>query len=321
MSVSEHEIIRVFKERLYPLSDKMTEMLNEHHSHQTERRGCGYTQATRVLAEYVNTPRKSDEFSEFRLFDHYDTKALKRILDHRMTYGLNIQSWHNLTAQEAIQQFLKRAHEDDYVASLQRELAFQQKLAHLSHEMSLEESRLITDLIADIILPKNAADYGLTELQCLAEKPKVGSCPMAENFFLKIAHGHVLRQGKINIFVDEREEPLLLEKINMGDNHSCISLKPVIMNGVRLPAGSLFSVDYDADFVATKRQNKKFPGSIIEHTAISGFWFMRLTTLAVSPQNRKRAFTTHFEQQVANGLYSPGTTQLQQLVDVAHAQI
>jgi hypothetical protein len=78
---------------------------------------------------------------------------------------------------------------------------------------------------------------------------------MAENFFLKIAHRRVFRSGEINIFVDEYGQPLFMEKLNMGDNHSCISLKPVLMNGVRIPAGSLFSVDYDAEQLVEKRKS------------------------------------------------------------------
>jgi len=89
---------------------------------------------------------------------------------------------------------------------------------------------------------------------------------------------------------------------------------------VRLPAGSLFSADYAPESVVEKQANKEFKGFIMPYSAVSGFWFLRLTTLAVSPENRRRAFSTHFEQQVANGLYSPGSTQIQQLLDVALAQ-
>lgn len=321
MSQIDHEVVRVFKEHAHPLSEKMTEMLNEHYAHQTERRGCGYTQSTRVLAEYINCPRHLDDFSDLKLFDHYETRPLRKILDQKSSYGLSMNDWRNLDLHPEVNALLANAKADDYVTALQKEVQFQRTLRTLSKQMALEESQLAATLITDIILPKTSQDTGLVELPTLAEKPKVGSCPMAENFFLKIAHRHVLRQGEINIFVDQHNEPLLLEKLNMGDNHSCISLKPVLMNGVRLPVGSLFSVDYDRDAIATKRQNSEFKGYIIPYDAISGFWFLRLTTLAVSPQHRKRAFSTHFEQQVANGLYSPGTTELQQLVNVALTQI
>jgi hypothetical protein len=93
------------------------------------------------------------------------------------------------------------------------------------------------------------------------------------------------------------------------------------MNGVRVPAGSLFSLDYDISQITNKRPNKQFKGHVISYKELNGFWFLRLTTLAISPKNRKRAFSTHYKQQVANGLYSPGTTELTQLFNIAQAQI
>lgn len=143
---------------------------------------------------------------------------------------------------------------------------------------------------------------------------------MAENFFLKIAHGRMLRQGNINIFVDQNETPILMEKIKMGDDHSCINLVPLIINGIRIPLGSLFSVYYDEENIE-KRANKNFKGHVISVHDVIGFWFLRLTTLAISPENRARAFSSHFKQQIDNGLFSPETTELKQLITVAQDQI
>lgn len=321
MSLVDHEIVALFSDHAHALSPKMVEMLNEHYSHQTERRGCGYTQATRVLAEYVNLPRDPVEFHDLKLFDNIDLKSLKKILDQQKINGLDLQTWRHLDQSAEAAAFIATASDSDYKQYLSQWTKLEQNLRQLKQQASREESKLICEMIEDIILPKTSHATGLVELTTLQEKPKVGSCPMAENFFLKIAHHRILREGEINIFVDDQNRPVLLEKLNMGDNHSCISLKPVLMNGVRLPAGSLFSVDYDRDLIQSKRPNKQYKGFIMPFDAISGFWFLRLTTLAVSPQNRKRAFSTHFEQQVENGLYSPGTTQLQQLMDVAQSQI
>ena len=321
MTATAHEVVRLFQEHAYPLSEKLTEMLNEHYSHQTERRGCGYTQATRVLAEYINVPRASHEFQDLKLFDQYDTHGLRKILDQSRAYHVDLSGWRNLDLNQNIQQLNQSEQAIDFCDVLQKELNLQQSLRQIQQHANLEESQLICALIEDVILPKSPIENQIVEVQALVDKPKVGSCPMAENFFLKIAHRRVLRSGEINIFVDEQGQPLFMEKLNMGDNHSCISLKPVLMNGVRIPAGSLFSVNYDAEQIVEKRENREFKGFVIPYQAISGWWFLRLTTLAVSPQNRKRAFSTHFQQQVDNGLYSPGTTDLQQLIDVAIAQL
>ncbi|MCJ8160209.1 hypothetical protein [Acinetobacter zhairhuonensis] len=317
MRETNHEIIQLFKQHVHPLSSKLTEMLNEHFSHQTERRGCGYTQATRVLADYINSPRLSQDFVDLKLFDQFDSKTLKTLLEQSQ---FQISDWHNLDQNPAAQA-LPDSTASELKNEIQQHISLQQQLRNISTHAQLEESKLLCDLISDIILPRSNTQTGLVELTALSEKPKVGSCPMAENFFLKIAHGRMLRQGEINIFVDEQQQPILLEKLNMGDNHSCISLKPVLMNGVCLPAGSLFSVDYDRDLITDKIPNQKFKGFVLPYSAINGFWFLRLTTLAVSPENRARAFTTHYQQQVDNGLFSPGTTQLQQLQDIALMQI
>lgn len=320
MATADHEIVQLFQQKLHPLAIKLVEMLNEHYSHQTERRGCGYTQATRVLAEYINSPRDPQEFQDLKLFDDFNYKALKSILDQQASYGLQLDSWRNLDLNNSLHQFIGAATDSDFKQSIVQVQEQQQILRSLQEQAQLEESKLLCSMIEDVILPKTAAATDLVELCTRVEKPKVGSCPMAENFFLKIAHHRVLRGGEINIFVDHQNRPLLLEKLNMGDNHSCISLVPLLMNGVRLPAGSLFSVDYDRDAIQNKQPNKQYKGFVIPYDEIPGFWFLRLTTLAVSPQNRKRAFSTHFQQQVDNGLYSPGTTELQQLLEVAQAQ-
>ncbi|RZF51667.1 hypothetical protein EXE30_10675 [Acinetobacter halotolerans] len=316
----DHEVVVIFKQHLYPLSTKLTEMLNEHFSHQTERRGCGYTQATRVIAEFVSQARDAFGFQDLRIFDDYDTKGLKNILNQSSSYGLELTTWRNLDTNAGVQHCLQHLNvQETFAQNLQQEVDFQTKLRTIHHYAELEESVLICQLLADIILPQSVKK-GMIECNALLEKPKVGSCPMAEKFFLRIAHHRLLRQGEINIFVDENEQPIMMEKMNMGDNHSCISLVPLLMNGVRLPAGSLFSAHYEIEQLE-KHQNKHYKGYVIPISAINGFWFLRLTTLAVSPKNRARAFGYHFKQQVDNGLFRPDITELSQLMDIAQDQI
>lgn len=317
----DHEIVVIFKKYLYPLSSKLTEMLNEHFSHQTERRGCGYTQATRVIAEFVSQPRDMLGFQDFRIFEDYEVKGLKNILNQSSSYGLVLETWRNLDINIDVQQYLERSNsQDTFTQNLQQEVDFQAKLRKIHQYAELEESILICQLLADIILPQTFDQIEMIECHSLEEKPKVGSCPMAEKFFLRIAHHRLLRQGEINIFVDDNGLPIMMEKLNMGDNHSCISLVPLMMNGVRLPAGSLFSASYEVDALE-KKPNKQYKGYVIPIAQMNGFWFLRLTTLAVSPKNRARAFGYHFKQQVDNGLFRPDTTELSQLIEIAKDQI
>lgn len=320
--ILEHEVLRCFNEHLHPLAKNLTEMLNEHFSHQTERRGCGYTQATRVVAEFINSEQDEIDFKDFKIFDQYDTKALRTILANATAHGLELKTWRNLDINAEVHAFLAKHQDrdDPFISALANEVAFQAKLRNIHEHVEKEESKLLCQFLEDIILRKDPQDVDSLELKNLSEKPKVGSCPMAENFFLKIAHGRMLRQGNINIFVDKNEKPILMEKIKMGDDHSCINLVPLIINGIRIPLGSLFSVYYDEETIA-KRPNKNFKGHVISVHDVIGFWFLRLTTLAISPENRARAFTSHFKQQIDNGLFSPETTELKQLITVAQEQI
>ncbi len=319
MSNVDHELVQRYREQGYSLSETLVEMLNEHYSHQTERRGCGYTQATRVIAEFVNVPRHADEYKDLRLFQDVDTKAIKSVMAQANAHGLSLETWRNLDQNPEVLAYIAE-HDNDYAKALNAQVTWQQQLRKVSDLLEFEESKVIANFIEDIILPKTATETGYIELPTLTDKPKVGSCPMAEKFFLKIAHDQVLRRGEINIFVDDDYQPVLMEKLNMGDNHSCISLQPVLMNGVRLPEGSLFSVSYDAEQLTSKRDNKGYSGFVADVKEIPGFYFLRLTTLAISSANRRRAFSSHFEQQVQNGLYSPETTQLSQILQVAKAQ-
>ncbi|MFZ3192530.1 MAG: hypothetical protein WA154_04885 [Moraxellaceae bacterium] len=319
----QHEVIGAFEAAELTLANNLVDMLNEHYSHQTERRGCGYTQATRVLAERINQPRSDDSFEDLRLFADHPSKPLYTLLSAANSYGLQINSWRNLDQRTDLQARLQaelNIASGGLLSTLQQEMQWQQQLRQMSERVTLEESRLIVQLIIDTIMPRSAAELGLSSLHVLTEKPKVGSCPMAEKFFLDIAHGFTPRKGQVNIIVDAAGRPLLLEKLNMGDDHSCISLVPLMMNGVCLPVGSLFAAQYEPE-QASLRAGRQIAGQILAAERCTGFYFLRLTTLAVSPAHRKRAFNAHFEQQVANGLFSPLTTTLDQLQAVASAQL
>jgi hypothetical protein len=247
-------------------------MLGEHYSHRTERRGCGFTQASRHLAVLVNRARDP--------------------------------------SQDAVGQLFPWGH------AKQEELGL--VLLALSAQLQREESRLLASIIADLVLPATELT-GVQELPPFLGELKVGTCPLAEKYFLEVSDGFVRRKGRINVLTSEAGEPLLIEKLNLGDNHSCISVAEVVLNGVRLPPGCLFGVKRDEGVEVMP--NSKLPGNIIPVSRCTGFRFLRLTTLAVSPQNRRRAFTTHFQSQLDAGLYAPGEATIEQLRRIAEDQL
>lgn len=270
-SLEPHELTSALAAQGLHLNSTLIEMLGEHYSHRTERRGCGFTQASRHLAVLVNRTRDAQDTTR-QLFP-----AISR-------------------AEAELKAVL-----DSLPACLER-----------------EESRLLASLIADLVLPAPAR-AGVAELSSFFGELKVGTCPLAEKYFLEVSDGFVRRRGQINVLVSESGQPLLLEKLNLGDNHSCISVAEVMLNGVRLPAGCLFGVARDEGLELAR--NAKLPGSVIPIRRCTGFRFLRLTTLAVSPQNRRRAFTAHFQSQVDAGLFAPGEATIEQLRRVAEEQL
>ena len=253
------------------LNSTLLEMLGEHYSHRTERRGCGFTQASRHLAVLVNRVRDGQ----------------------------------NTTRQL-------------FPASSRADAEIRAVLDSLSASLEREESRLLASLLADLVLP-TAPPGDVTELSPFFGELKVGTCPLAEKYFLEVSDGFVRRRGRINVLVSDSGQPLLLEKLNLGDNHSCISVAEVRLNGVRLPAGCLFGVARDEGLELAP--NTKLPGGVIPIRRCTGFRFLRLTTLAVSPKNRRRAFTSHFQSQVDAGLFAPGEATIEQLRRVAEEQL
>jgi len=315
---SPHELVKVFAEQGFALNATLEEMLNEHYSHRTERRGCGFTQSTRHLSDHINTPR-TDSFDDLRLFRDWNGLELKIVLQKLAQHGIQAD-WRHLDRQSDLLEAVAGCDDPELTAMVQQEMERQRRLRHLPGLLEREESQLLARLIVDIVLPVDAATLDLTELPHWSDKLKIGTCPMAEKFFLELAHEFIPRHGVMNVILDAGGEPILVEKINMGDDHSCISLVPLVMHGVRLPIGTLIGVQYD-EALPSEQRGKKMPGFCIDFERCQGFRYLRLTTLVVSPGNRRRAFTTHFEAQQNEGLFAPDSTEVSQLLAVARKQL
>jgi hypothetical protein len=129
----------------------------------------------------------------------------------------------------------------------------------------------------------------------------------------------VRRSGTVNVIVDEFQRPLMIEKVKLGDDHSCVSVAPLLLNEVRIPPGSLLGVHYEG--APSLRPARTWPGCVIPVGACQGFRFLRLTTLAVSPANRARAFSAHFDAQVTGGLFGPHEITVDMLAAAALEQV
>lgn len=273
-ATGEHELLKALHQQGLAPHPQLCDMLNECFEHRTERRGCGYTQATRLLAAQINQ------------------KTLVPLPRSRVF----AEQLSNAELAEAM-----------YAAG-----------TSWIEELACMESRLLAHMIRDIVL-RDA--QGVAFPMISHESLKVGSCPLAEQFFLEIAYRRIRRGGRVNVIIDPQGRPLLIEKRGLGDDHSCITVAEMVVHGVRIPKGSLVGVDYPDAILEGLPALQNCCGVQLPLASIAAARLLRLTTLAVSPADRARAFSAHFQQQIDNGLFSPDTTTIEQLIEFAHEQV
>lgn len=158
---------------------------------------------------------------------------------------------------------------------------------------------LIIQIINPRAIPKTENEV---ELKMAKSTLTVGGCVMAEKHMLAYISGKHINPGGgyVNLIVDNDGFPLMLEKIslknthNLGDTHSCLSLKPVRINGILIPAGAILSAEPDVlEPIRLKMKwFKKKEGAINYITKASnykGFKFVRMSLLSLPEEIRASA--------------------------------
>lgn len=309
-----HELVNAFKDNGFPLHKILVAMLNEEHQHQGPRKGCGYTQASRFLADIINQPRGLTQDKDLQLFSVEAQRSLKAIVAYchssleRLPRGI----------------FEIREDLENRCDSLTSKHNFLDKIRCLEaalHDIEHEESEVLAKLIRSILgVAPNHVKQSFPELQLLDERVAIGTCPESERYFLEFAGGYVRRHGIMNVLVDDSDQPLMIEKMNIGDSHSCITLRELILNGVLIPAGSLLGTYYTSLPIHTT-QCAEHKGGWFPVSVCKGFRFLRLTTLAISPKNRARAFTHHLRIQLEGiPFFDPSNTTINEVIEMADKQ-
>lgn len=296
-----HELITAFDAVGLGLCNVLREMLDEHPKHRTERRGCGLTQATRFLADRINHPRDALDTTDLAILSSVPQQASRAVAARSVDLGW-VSGWRGLADAPAVVR--------ESIAGLPAAvelLSLQHKLAIIDSQIMLEESKLLLALVTDILSDQPTLLPGLPGMP---EKPEIGSCSQAEEYFLEIAHGKLRRGGRVNVLVDADYHTVLIEKMNLGESHSAVFLQKASICGVAIPPGGLAALRYRSDAQPIARHER---GDMFALSALAEVRFLRLTTLAVAPHNRERAFSTQFRRQVVSNMLSPATTTLDDL--------
>lgn len=296
-----HEIVERLREQGLSLQPKLVEMLDEHASHRTDRRGCGYTQATRFLSTFVNRIASAEDASDLDVFADWPLRETGYLATIIVASGWHA-GWRRLDA--APTELLEGLHQHADVRDALRGLGARLRAA--ASMLERIESRLFVALLRQV-LERDAANVDV--IAPMAFKPEIGSCSQAEEFFLELAHGRVRRGGSVNVVMGCAGAPVMIEKMNLGESHSAIVLEPIALAGVDLPPGSLCALAHADGASGTPTAN----GTCMPLGAIAAARFLRLTTLAVAPVDRRRAFSAQFEAQLRARMLSPASTTLDDL--------
>jgi hypothetical protein len=309
MSAPVHEVVAGFREEGLELNPVLIEMLNEHFNHRTERRGCGYTQATRFLSKYINNARDPIAPDDLGVFDDWPMRETGHIATGLRGAGWS-RGWRALDeAPSAVLESVPRTNLKNALSELPL------RLRRIGGAMKLVESRLLTTMIEQILTGGGPA---AADVPGMPVKPDIGSCSQAEEYFLEIAHHRVRRGGAVNVIVDSDGQPLMLEKMNLGESHSAIVVAPVRINGVVIPVGGLCALQFGD---APDESRRSELGLILPLTRIAQARFLRLTTLCVAPNVRRRAFSAQVESQIRSDMFSPMATTIEQLQQLARDQV
>lgn len=216
----------------------------------------------------------------------YDPRS--RILLDRKIMENFYKKWHGMLSDDELnehitQDYAKKVDLDKLVSLVENETDRARKNFLL----------LIIQIINPEAIPKTENEV---ELKMAREAPRVGGCVMAEkNMLAYISGKHTKPEGGyVNLIVNDDGSPLILEKVGLGDMHSCISLKPVRINGVFIPAGAILSAE--PDVLEPIRSKMKWfikrEGAINYVTKVKnykGFKFVRMSLLSLPEEIRASA--------------------------------
>ena len=287
------ELSEAFKNVGLPLNSTLIEMLEESETQHSDRKGSGFTQASRYMADIIRKKRSS--WDNLNIFDDTVRFSIEEPLLDKFDYTEVSQM--------------------DY-----RDYLDLSKLDEVAEKITKPGSQLLLKMIADITSKEQNDREQITPY--LQKKIEIGTCTTAEVYFFDYFNdqlGKYSDSAKVNIFKDDFGEAVFVEKMGMGENHSAISLKEIILNGVRIPAGSLVALQYDLPVDMQERTSGK--GKVLDGAILDGVDFLRFTTLVVEPNKRAGTFGKHFQWQIDNEISGAGEIQLEEFVDKCQREI
>jgi hypothetical protein len=266
------QVPAIFEKFGLPLNHRIQDMLFEPDAMQGGRQGSGYTNVFRELGNYINNSLKNplDLFDEYSLIESLEKYSGQKLNREQKIEKLNIK----------------------------------EKLDAISKELVNPSHIILIQMMRDIIFGSEK-DIPQIEVENNLEKiEKAGTCTTAERYYFEWEGVKNLGGfeggygGHMKIIADETGQPIMIEKVGMGEK-SCLSLVPLKMGQIEIPAGSMLQAITKENIVADKIDSNYFPEKL-KLSDYDGFRFLRISTLSLPAEIREAAFGNHYFDQMQN---------------------
>ena len=286
--LASREIVEVFERLGFPLNERLLFMLQGAaefccctSSLDTESMG-GYLEATRYLAQTIRFEREDDIDRDLEALFKFSAGVFRereqRILNETGSGG-----------RVAASLLLPTEDREQIVAALDT--------------LSTQANRILRRMIRDILLP--VKDESLPTRKAVREYFIIGACKKAELNFL-LALKKPIENGAV--LFDKDGTILAWQKEGMGQP-TFITFKDILLNGIRLPPGSLLCCRPTQETLGS-RDEFSFNRSALTIEDIKDIRFLRLTTLAIPPEERESALGSLLIAQKSFGFPAPDTATL-----------
>ncbi len=160
---------------------------------------------------------------------------------------------------------------------------------------------LIIQIIDREAIPRTENEVELNTAEPFSMIDIPGTCVKAEKHMLTYLSGKYGNpdDGYTNLILDNQNKPLMLEKMgrHLGDSFSCVSLKPVRIDGVLIPAGAIFgSVPCNSE-LKTEGERSGGINYIKNLKDYEGFMFLRMSLFSLPEKIRASAGGSYYSRQ------------------------
>lgn len=156
------------------------------------------------------------------------------------------------------------------------------------------ETLLFLNTLEFFLLPKEEQESTVQLPFSENSRCHTHACAQAELLFARFLHPEnpIEAEERFHIYVDRNNKPLLIETYGPTIDRLCLSLQPIALDQLLVPAGSILTHDRESYGLPEDpwKEMKTARGVICVEPTMQSYYFHRLSGFSVASDSRMRAF-------------------------------